>query len=237
MKSRTFSVQMRGEYACFTRPEMKAERVSYEVMTPSAACGALKSIFWKPSIRWGIEEIAVLSPIRWFSILRNEVRDCASPRVPHIVTDDHDQRSQRHTLMLRDVNYVVKCFIELTEYDSERNIKKYEEMFTRRLEIGQQFQMPYLGMREFVADVRPAPWTYTPIDQGVDRSLGVMFYDFTPTPVNHGKPARPLSVLNFDLDNHERQPLFYHARMRDGRIQVPPLSMVLDENGVKRMAK
>jgi CRISPR-associated protein Cas5d len=236
MRSRPFSVRVRGELACFTRPEMKAERVSYEVMTPSAACGVLKSILWKPAIRWSIEEIAVLAPIRWFSIVRNEVRDCASPRVPYIVADDHDQRSQRHTLMLRDVDYVVKCFIELTEYSSDRNIKKYEEMFIRRLELGQCFEMPYLGMREFVADVRPAPETYTPIDPGVDRPLGLMFYDFTPTSVNHSQPAKPLSILNYDLDNHVRQALFYHARMRSGRIQVPPLSMVLDENGVRKTA-
>ena len=226
---------MRGEFACFTRPEFKTERVSYEVMTPSAACGILKSIFWKPAVRWAIEEIAVLKPVRWFSILRNEVRDCASPRVPYLVADDMKQRSQRHTLMLRDVDYVVKGFMELTEYDTDRNITKYEEIFERRLEKGQCFQQPSLGMREFDADVRPAPEDFQPIDQGIDRPLGTMFFDFVPTLVNHGKPARPLSLLGYDLSQHEREPLFFHARMNHGRIKVPPLSMVLDENGVRKV--
>jgi CRISPR-associated Cas5-like protein len=96
MASRIFELRVRGELACFTRPEMKVERVSYEVMTPSAARGVLEAILWKPAIRWQIHQVAALAPIRWASIRRNEVKDLASPRIPFIVADTPDQRSQRN---------------------------------------------------------------------------------------------------------------------------------------------
>jgi CRISPR-associated protein Cas5d len=124
-----FTLRVRGELACFTRPEMKVERVSYEVMTPSAARGVLEAILWKPAIRWYVHEIAALAPIRWASFRRNEVRDLASPRVPCIVTDSPDQRSQRHTLALRDVDYVVRCSFTLTARAGARDsVPKFEEI-------------------------------------------------------------------------------------------------------------
>ena len=217
MSSRVFALRVRGELACFTRPEMKVERVSYEVMTPAAARGVLEAILWKPAIRWHIHEIAALAPIRWASFRRNEVRDIASPRVPYLVADAPDQRSQRNTLALRDVDYVVRCSFTMTSRAGARdNMPKFEEMFARRLEKGQQYEPPYLGMREMIADVGPAPEAYTPIDAGVDRPLGMMFYDFEPVEIGRGRP------------------LFFEARLRSGVLQVPPIAEVLAENGMRR---
>ena len=216
MVSRMFALRVRGELACFTRPEMKVERVSYEVMTPSAARGVLDAIVWKPAIRWHIHEIAALAPIRWASVRRNEVRDIASPRVPYLVADSPDQRSQRHTLALRDVDYVVRCSFTMTARAGRQDtVAKFEEMFARRLDGGQHYEPPYLGMREMVADVGPAPERYTAIDPGVDRPLGLMFYDFEPVETGRGRP------------------MFFDARLRSGVVHVPPLDHVLVENRVK----
>jgi CRISPR-associated protein Cas5d len=214
--SRVLALRVRGEMACFTRPEMKVERVSYEVMTPAAARGLLEAILWKPAIRWRIHEIAALAPIRWASVRRNEVKDLASPRVPHLVADAPAQRSQRNTLALRDVDYVVHCSFALTARAGPRDgVTKFEEIFARRLEKGQHHEPPYLGMREMVADVAPAPEGYTAIEPGVDRPLGLMFYDFEPVAVGRGRP------------------LFFEARLRGGVLHVPPLPRVLADNGIR----
>jgi CRISPR-associated protein Cas5d len=216
MISRVFALRVRGELACFTRPEMKVERVSYEVMSPSAARGVLEAIVWKPAIRWHIHEIAVLAPIRWLSVRRNEVRDIASPRAEHLVANSPDQRSQRNTLALRDVDYVIKCSFSMTTRAGKLDsVTKFEEMFARRVAKGQHFEPPYLGMREMFADVAPAPDTYAPIDPGKERPLGLMFYDFEPVEVGAGRP------------------LFFDAVLRGGVVQVPPLAQVLVENGIR----
>ncbi len=215
--SKPLSLRIRGELACFTRPEMKVERVSYEVMTPSAARGVLEAILWKPAIRWHVREIAVLAPIRWASFRRNEVKDLASPRVAQLVVDTPEQRSQRNTLALRDVDYVVKCSFTMTSRAGSRDsVEKFEEMFVRRLEKGQHYEPPYLGMREMVADVSPAPERFTLIDPGVDRPLGLMFYDFEPVEIGRGRA------------------LFFEARLRGGVLRVPPMKQVLSENGLPR---
>ena len=215
--SRVFTLRVRGELACFTRPEMKVERVSYEVMTPSAARGVLEAILWKPAIRWHVHRIAVLAPIRWMSFRRNEVKDLASPRVPHLVTDT-EQRSQRNTLALRDVDYVVNCSFAMTSRAGGRDsVEKFEQIFLRRLEKGQHYEPPYLGMREMVADVGPAPERFDPIDPGVDRPLGLMFYDFEPVEIGRGRA------------------LFFEARLRSGELHVPPMKQVLADSGLTRV--
>jgi CRISPR-associated protein Cas5d len=216
MASRVFELRFRGELACFTRPELKVERVSYEVMTPSAARGALEAVLWKPAIRWSIHEIIVLAPIRWASVRRNEVRDLASPRAPYLVADSPAQRSQRNTLALRDVDYIVRCSFSLTSRAGPRDsFPKFEEMFARRLEKGQHYEPPYLGMREMVADVGPAPERYAGIDPGVNRPLGLMFYDFEPVEIGRGRP------------------LFFDAHLEGGRVRVPALERVLKDNGAR----
>ena len=133
LKSRTFRLKVWGENACFTRPEMKVERVSYDVMTPSAARGILEAILWKPAIRWQITRIDVLNPIRWASVRRNEVGAVMSPRTSGLFVED--QRQQRASLFLRDVAYAIHAFFEMTaKAGAEDNVKKFEEMFMRRAE-------------------------------------------------------------------------------------------------------
>ncbi len=183
MKAQSFKVKFSGDYACFTRPEFKVERVSYEVMTPSAARGMVEAIYWKPEFCWVIEEIAVLKPIRRISIMRNEIKSRQSDRTAKKWHSDggvgnyniESDRTQRHSLILKDVAYLVTAHIDLKPH-ADKPVRSYEEQFLRRLNKGQCFQQPYFGCREFVADFGPADGTEKPID--VDDHLGYMLRDF-----------------------------------------------------------
>lgn len=203
-----------GERACFTRPEMKVERVSYHVMTPSAARGILEAIMWRPEMRWRVDRIDVLNPIRWDSVRRNEVSHTVPIR--NLVTvmnggsaalgfDIETVRQQRAAMILRAVDYVIHARIELTaKAGSDDTLTKYLEMFRRRAEGGQCFHRPYLGTREFaanfalVADGMPSP---TPIAEDID--LGLMLLD-----IDHSGPSPA--------------PLFFPARLENGSLAVPP---------------
>ncbi|MDR1664526.1 MAG: type I-C CRISPR-associated protein Cas5c, partial [Clostridiales bacterium] len=171
-----FKVEMSGKYALFSRPELKVERVSYEVITPGAARGVLEAVMWKPAIRYVIDEIAVCSEIKFENIRRNEVDFKASGLTPKSAVEG---RAQRASMVLKDVCYLVTAHFEMTESAGEKdNEGKFCEMIRRRLEKGQHFHMPYLGVREFPASVRiigddgdaPKPISET-------RSLGLMLYD------------------------------------------------------------
>lgn len=216
-ESRRFGIRVRGELACFTRPELKVERVSYEVMTPSAARGVLEAVLWKPAITWRIHEIAVLTPIRWISFRRNEVNSRASIRTQGHYLADED-RAQRNTVALRDVDYVVSASFEMTSRAGpDDNVRKFEEMFERRLERGQYHHAPYLGCREFAARVDLAPETFQPSEVGIERPLGWMFFDFD-FPASTAAPTTPT-------------PLFFEARLKHGVLQVPPRSVVRSLGG------
>lgn len=203
LKSQVFRLKVWGEQACFTRPEMKVERVSYDVMTPSAARGVLEAILWKPAICWRITRIDVLNPIRWASVRRNEVGAVMSPRATGVFVEE--QRQQRAGLFLREVAYLIHAHIEMTsKAGAEDNSKKFEEMFTRRAQKGQCFHRPYLGCREFAAqfelladDAEEPP----AIDE--TRDLGFMLYDM-------------------DHSGVEPMPMWFRAELRDGRVLVPP---------------
>lgn len=209
-RSRSFKVVISGPLAVFTRPEMKVERVSYEVMTPSAARGVLEAIVWKPAIRWVIEEIAVLHEIRWTSFRRNEVNSKAGTKPSTFFADE--DRAQRNTVALRDVAYGVTAHFFMTPKAAEGdNVSKFEEMFVRRLEKGQSFQQPYLGCREMAADVRPATGDERPI--GLTKPLGLVFYDF-------------------DYQTSPPQPLFFEARLDRGVLRLPGWEQVRRENDV-----
>lgn len=214
--SRVFQVRARGELACFTRPELKVERVSYEVMTPSAARGLLEAILWKPAMAWLIHDIEVLAPIRWMSIRRNEVNSRASSGQRPIVADE--DRAQRNTVALRDVDYVIHASIALTQRAGEGdNLRKFESMFERRLAKGQHHMAPFFGCREFFAAVEPAHDYPTPIDQGVDRPLGWMFYDFDWTGFSSAGDHRK---------SEPGPPLFFEARLSSGVLRIPPVEAV-----------
>jgi CRISPR-associated protein Cas5d len=207
--SPTFKVRARGPYACFTRPEFKAERVTYEVMTPSAARGILEAILWKPAIRWRVEGINVLAPIKLIAVKRNEVaRKASAGGDPARYFADQDRnRVQRNTLMLRDVDYIIEASFELTaRAGPDDSIQKFLEMFQRRLSKGQCFHTPYLGCREFAAQVEPAPEHWgVPEELRGRRDLGLMLHD-----------------LEFAGDGSGRGvPYFFPARLDDGRIEIP----------------
>jgi CRISPR-associated protein Cas5d len=181
-----------GELACFTRPEMKVERVSYSVMTPSAARGLLESILYKPQFRWRIHRIAVWKPVRFLAFRRNEVKSRAAARNPLPINVEED-RTQRNTLALRDVEYVIEASITLTrlanlprqkpadedEPDRGDNLAKYYGMFHRRAEKGQCFAQPCFGCREFPAhfELADALAMNVPPGLNLDASLGLMLYD------------------------------------------------------------
>lgn len=208
MELTPLEVKVWGPFACFTRPEMKVERVSYPVMTPSAARGVLEAIFWKPEIRWHVEEIRVLNPIRYFSILRNEVKSRQSVRsAQDWVTKGggyfaDDDRSQRHTLALRDVAYVIRGQAELRPHATE-DIAKYRDQFRRRVRTGGCFARPYLGCREFAADFAEPDGDERPIDRS--ESLGLMLFDLR-------YPAEPGGAA---------APEFFEATLERGVLRVP----------------
>jgi len=171
-----FKVEIRGDYACFSRPELKVERVSYDIITPSAARGILEAVMWEPAIRYCIDEIVVCTPIRFDNIRRNEVGFKANSMESKSANDG---RQQRASMVLRNVHYVVTAHFKMTEKAKERdNEGKFAEMIRRRLEKGQCFHEPYLGTREFPARLRLVKEDETlPTPINETRSLGVMLYD------------------------------------------------------------
>jgi CRISPR-associated protein Cas5d len=176
-KSKTMLLKVWGDNACFTRPEMKVERVSYDVITPSAARGILEAILWKPAIQWQIEQIDVLNPIRWESVRRNEVGIRMSSRAKRFFIED--QRQQRAGLFLREVAYIIYAHFLMTDKAGpEDNVIKFEEMFIRRAEKGQCFHRPYLGCREFAANFETVSADEKPpTTVNETRDLGWMLFD------------------------------------------------------------
>ncbi len=202
--SRPLGVKVWGEFACFTRPEMKVERVTYPCLTPSAARGVLESIFWKPQFTWRVRSIDVLRPIRFFSILRNEVTKKASPgslAASAVILAD-DNRTQRHTLALRDVAYLIRADVELRPHAEIEDPAKFRDQFRRRLASGRCFRQPYLGCREFAAffgEPDGAP------REPIDADLGAMLLDVE-YPEGASRPGRPM---------------FFEACLQKGRLTVP----------------
>lgn len=225
-----FCLDVRGEFACFTRPEMKVERVSYDVITPSAARAIFDAILWKPAISWRITRIDVLAPIKWVSIRRNEVGKVASLRSSGIFIEE--ERQQRAGLLLQDVRY--RLYGEFDFLPPERRCRtvnrvpdwlqdreeiaaagvvgsspdeteaKYAAMFERRARKGQHFHQPYLGCREFAADVRLADAVAMNIPPIAEiRDLGWMLFD-----------------LDYS-DPDDIRPMFFRAEMKNGTILVP----------------
>ena len=210
-----YCLELSGELACFTRPEMKVERVSYDVITPSAARAVFEAILWKPAIRWHVRRIEVLKPIRFINLRRNEVGSKVSTSNVtkamngadidlSIYADDPAERAQRAGLLLRDVSYRVHADMEVrTDRQDPMPAPKYHAMFERRAERGQWVNQPYLGCREFAARVRLVNETVAeaaPI--GETRDLGWMLHD-----LDFERPADP-------------QPVFFRAQMTAGVIEV-----------------
>ncbi len=203
-------VKVWGEFACFTRPDMKAERVSYRVMTPSAARGILSSIFWKPEFDWVIQKIHILKPIRHISIRRNEVKSKISPGSikQWMKNKDHDRyyadkdRTQRNTLALRDVSYIIEANVKLKEHAQNEHPAKYRDQFRRRVNNGSCYKRPFLGNREFAAFFAPVNGSEASIDYS--DQLGRMLFD-----------------LNYNIDKDRAKPVFFNAKIDDGVLNVP----------------
>jgi CRISPR-associated protein Cas5d len=211
-----------GDLACFTRPEFGTERVTYEVMTPSAARGVLEAIFWKPEIEWRVREILVLNPIRRFSILRNEMNSVQTTSRAHSGNPYYadEDRAQRHTLCLRDVAYVIRADIVLKPHANDHPAK-YRDQFRRRVKRGQCFTQPYLGTREFSAFFAPPDGGEQPGDLTDDLGLMLFDLDYETAPdggiqyVGHGGKGREVVKGN-------AHPRFFSARLERGVLRVPP---------------
>lgn len=212
-----FGVKLRvwGDYACFTRPEMKAERVSYDVMTPSAARGILEAIYWKPAIRWVVDRIHVMKPIRFDNIRRNEL----AGKIPHrnitaamtnggpLETFIEEDRQQRAAMVLRDVEYIIEAHFELTEKagskePTDKKPEKHLDIFKRRAADGQCFHRPYFGCREFAVNFEFLDGIVPNSSLTGEVDLGWMLHDI-------------------DFPN-QMEAKFFRAKMIDGIIAVPP---------------
>ncbi len=207
--SRQYSLRMRGELACFARPELKTERVTYSIPTPSALRGILEAILWKPAVRWCVDEIQLLRPIRYLQFRRNEVKSRASDVAANAKRKTGDawnyyadeDRAQRNTIALRDVDYAVTAHMEFTaRRGADDSVRKFEEMFERRMEKGQYVTPPVFGCREFPAIVEPYLGDPPALDHKED--FGWMLHD-----------------IRFGAEN---TPVFFHAVMHGGRLVVPP---------------
>lgn len=212
-------VRVWGDYACFTRPEMKVERVSYDMLTPSAARGIIEAIYWKPAIKWSIDKIHVIKPIKFTNIRRNEVSEVAKlgsikkamekgESYQIIATDN---RHQRAALILRNVEYVIEAHFDLNadKAGESDTVEKHYNIVMRRLKNGQFFYQPTLGTREFAAS-----FELIEHDDEIPKSkipgevdLGYMLYD-----------------MNFSVDKiNSKQtvnPSFFRAKLKDGILDL-----------------
>ena len=208
------AIEVWGDYACFARPEMKVERVSYDVMTPSAARGLIESIYFHPGLVWRIDRIRVCAPIRFTNLRRNEVKSTASARTAKTVMERgsgdlylnaSQEIQQRAALLLRDVHYIIEAHFDMTDKAAPGdNPGKFQDILKRRLNRGQCYHQPYFGCREFPASFKlcegiPA----CPPELQGERDLGWMLYDMDYT----------------DLNNI--QPRFFRGVLRDGVLEVP----------------
>jgi len=213
MTDTSIALHVWGDHACFTRPEMKVERVSYDVITPSAARGVLEAIYWKPQIRWVIERLHVLKPVRYMNLRRNEVASkiptqglkkimqAGSGRLGMYVDED---RQQRAAIVLRNVSYVIEARFEIP--DPAEHPKKHYEIAKRRAQKGQHFHQPYFGCRAF-------PCNY-----------GWLEKDEIPRCPESLVGEKDLGYMLHDIDfGDNRTPRFFRATMGDGVVEVPPL--------------
>lgn len=212
----SIKMEVWGEYACFTRPEMKVERVSYDVPTPSAARGMVESVYYHPGLKWHVDKIYVCKPIRFTNILRNEVASKISAR--NVLTEANGKKrsyidrnadiQQRATTMLRDVHYVIEAHFEMTDKaNPSDNPGKFQDIVKRRLRSGQAYMQPYLGCRECTAHFRLWEGGEIPaIDE--TRDLGYMLYD-----------------MDYS-DSQNIQPMFFRAQMVHGVIDLTDCEVV-----------
>jgi len=211
-------IRVWGDYALFTRPEMKVERVSYDVITPSAARGIIEAVYWKPAICWKIDKIHVLNEIQFTNIRRNEVSEKISTREAErrmkgasdpFFLDATEKRQQRASMVLKNVHYIIEAHFEMTDRaDQDESEEKHYNMIMRRLRKGQHYHAPYLGTREFPANIELLENGDIPISSlRGERDLGWMLFD-----------------LDFS-DPEDIRPRFFKAEMYDGVIDLRSVAM------------
>ena len=208
------SLEVWGDYACFTRPEMKTERVSYDIMTPSAARGLLESIYWHPGMRWVIDRIHVCTPIRFTNLRRNEVKSTISARSARTVMErgkgelylaTSQDIQQRAAMLLRDVRYIIDAHFDITDQAADSdNAGKFQDIVKRRIKRGQFYSQPYFGCREFPAQFKAC--------------------EAPPSCPEELKGVRDLGYMLWDLDYSDPEnitPLFFRAALQDGVLEIP----------------
>ena len=226
----SFILEISGDLACFTRPELKVERVSYPVITPSAARNILMAILWNPAIRWKVLKIEILKPIQWMNVRRNELGSKATRDAECLYIDDlkYDAKSdsfkpkyrqQRASMLLKDVAYRIHADFDMTSEAGEGdNYVKFAEMFKRRAKKGQYFHQPYLGCREFPCHFRLLEKAEDGLPrEDITQDFGFMLYDMD---FSKSDPR----------DSNNAEPMFYQCKAVNGVITVPPA----DSEEVKR---
>lgn len=212
-------VEVWGDYACFSRPELKVERVSYDIMTPSAARGILEAVYWHPGLRWHIDRIHVLNPIRFTNIRRNEVKSKLSAQKARsamqkgcgqLYLSAPDDIQQRAAMVLRNVRYVIEAHFTMTDNANETdNEGKFQDIIKRRLRRGQCYHQPYFGCREFPVNFSLFEGEEIhSIYEGQERDLGYMLYD-----------------MDYS-DLMDIEPMFFRAKLKDGVLDLRDCEVV-----------
>ncbi|WP_441561116.1 type I-C CRISPR-associated protein Cas5c [Colibacter massiliensis] len=206
----SIKVEVWGEYALFSRPEMKVERVSYDVMTPSAARGIMDAIYWHPGMRWGIDKIYVMSPIAFTNIRRNEVsakinvKSVIDKPIGELYINTKDTIQQRAAMVLKNVHYVIEAHFEMSDKaNASDNPGKFQDIVRRRLRRGQCFHTPYFGCREFPVKFRE--------------------YEFNSVPTVYGNEEKDLGYMLYDMDYSEKEnilPIFFRAKLKNGILDL-----------------
>ena len=225
MRQHSVRVKVSGDLACFSRPEMKVERVSYEVITPSAARGILDAIFWKPEIRWHVRRIEVLKPIRFLALKRNEVQgkvpvqggtgvkawmEDPAKYTPMAAGAGSENATPRNTLALKDVAYIIEAEPLVLNPSGDNTPPKYLDQFNRRVKKGRCFNTPSFGCREFAARFDPPEPDDKPIEES--RDLGMMLYD-----------------IIYDPSGKNNRPVFFKAQMKNGVVETSAEAVIPDE--------
>jgi CRISPR-associated protein Cas5d len=210
LDERIVKVKVEGDFACFTRPDLKVERMTYPCITPSAARGILDSILWKPEFQWYVRKIIVLKPVRFCTIKRNEINS-KQGRNPIVI---EEKRAQRNSVVLKDVVYIIEASIYQERQSDKNKPEKYigrkgvdadnDGMFIRRVKKGQCWRRPYLGVREFSAEFMEPDGTEQPIQETIP--IGSMLFD-----------------IFYDANGKPEPLFFYDVAIRNGTLncEVP----------------
>jgi CRISPR-associated protein Cas5d len=222
LDERIIRIKATGDYACFTRPDLKVERMTYPCMTPSAARGILDSILWKPEFQWYVRKILILKPVRFTTIKRNEIK-AKQGRTPILI---EDKRVQRNSVVLRDVAYIIEASIYQAEHDDRNRPEKYigrkgidadhDGIFVRRVKKGQCWRRPYLGVREFAAELLEPQGDEMPIQETIP--IGSMLFDIFHDAQGKAQPVFfhdvviRNGVLNCEIEENDRMMKSSHFR-------------------------